>query len=978
MFDDKSTLINELGSPLNVSSMALDELESRLNGEKVIADPNSAFCFLLEFGSSVAAACSNKIDQTLPLLYPKRATSADDLYRHMSDYDYLRMYANPATTTLVLAFPKKYLSDNALQFNSNYKKVTIPKDTVFMIGKYPFGLHYSIDILINVNTNTFTVAYDTTSGDNLITLTKNIVDKYDVVRDSLEYLVIEFPIYQFSKSVIEESIIPETGFAKRYLYNNYFYAVRVFAYKEGTYTELNLTQSESVYDVTTPTVLMRVLPDEQKLKLTIPQIYLDQADIGSKAYIELYTTLGALNINTDNINANSISINFSKRTKDTTDYSALLASLPFDTIVTIKSGANISGGSNPISLDTLRDRVINNTLYDSVPITANQIEVYLNDNGFTAKKYQDNVTSRIWEAYRILEDGDGKVIPSRTCQLKMDDTYPSTCSTFRLESDGSITILPTAIYSYSELTDVVTPLNDETMNRIGEMDKSQLASELNNNVYFKSPFHTRITLDEYYPRTVSYNLMTPSIERTVFVTENYYVPAKMVAYDGLITHLNNGTGGYRLRISVYESDEIKNLDKSDLLVYVIVKTDNGLWIGGEASYLTSTSERDVFEIKISTNYKLTDDDEFAVTNLKNPNIELQEYNVSLQSDVYVVFLMKASAVVGTYQAATAELTEGVPASYLENYVGISRQYFNIKFGYSLADVLNHEMEVSLTAETYAKWDHNVPATYEEDVYERDSSGKLVYVIDDEGELKLNKIHSAGEEKKDELGLPIYLHKQGEVRYGADGKPLVESNRSKVYYVEMLLIDAKLFASERSAELTFVDQMYSTLEGYFSTIRTLQSQMLELTYVYFKCIKSVGTAKYNLGDNVTTTGDIELSFKINAYVPSYVKTSESIQTTIKDQLCELINAQIKTRVINMQEIFDTVKSQMSDYIDYFDLLGINGNTDLQTFQIVDSEVQPSLKRKLVLTDDNILSLENDLEVDFIALEDNTSTTSVSTS
>ena len=68
MFDNKDSVINELGNPLNISSMALNELEERLGGTKIVADPNSAFCFLMEFGSSIASACANKIDQTLPVL----------------------------------------------------------------------------------------------------------------------------------------------------------------------------------------------------------------------------------------------------------------------------------------------------------------------------------------------------------------------------------------------------------------------------------------------------------------------------------------------------------------------------------------------------------------------------------------------------------------------------------------------------------------------------------------------------------------------------------------------------------------------------------------------------------------------------------------------------------------------------------------------------------------------------------------------
>ena len=117
MFEDKSTLIAQLKSPLNLASMALTEIENRLGGEKIIADPTSPFCHLLEFGSSITAESIQAIDDKLPKLYPQRATTMEDLYLHMSDYDYLCMYSSPASCSLGFTISKKYLTANSKTFN---------------------------------------------------------------------------------------------------------------------------------------------------------------------------------------------------------------------------------------------------------------------------------------------------------------------------------------------------------------------------------------------------------------------------------------------------------------------------------------------------------------------------------------------------------------------------------------------------------------------------------------------------------------------------------------------------------------------------------------------------------------------------------------------------------------------------------------------------------------------------------------------
>ena len=189
---------------------------------------------------------------------------------------------------------------------------------------------------------------------------------------------------------------------------------------------------------------------------------------------------------------------------------------------------------------------------------------------------------------------------------------------------------------------------------------------------------------------------------------------------------------------------------------------------------------------------------------------------------------------------------------------------------------------------------------------------------------------------------------------------------------MMFIDAKMFFSDRSSEQNFQDNLYTTLNGYLAIIRNLQTELLERTEIYFKCVKSVGQAKINLGDGITSTEDIEMSFRIVCYVPSYVKKDETIQKNITDMTCNAIETAINSKTISMLDIFESVKSKMSDYIDHFDLLGINDSVNLQTFVILDEDSQPSIRRVLVLTEDKVLSLKKLIDISFVALESNTST------
>ena len=972
MFENKDTLINQLNSPMNIAAMALDEIHDRLNGTRIIADPNSPFCHLLEFGSSISAMTIQAIEEKFPLLYAQRAQSMEDLFMHMSDYDYLSLYATPASTTLRMAFPKKYLIDNALKYNDNYKQVTIPKDTVFMIGKYPFGIYYPINILINNYTRTFTVVYDTTYSNPLHELNKNIVDKYDITYGSLDYLVIDVPIYQFARSTEELIIDRSLGFIKKFTYNNQFYAVRVFNYKNGKYSEMGQSLNQIIYDTSNPTLLLQVMQDIQKLKITIPQIYFDNGDMGSKLFFEFYTTLGPLDIDTTKIAGSNIRVDFALKNKDTTEYSAILKNLPFDTIMTL-NGNKIIGGSNAITLETLRKRIIHDNLVHSVPITEDDIAVYLEDNGFYVKKFKDNVTQRIYYAYRILTDTDGSIIPSMTLQMRMIDSYTdsSKYKGFVNQLDGSITVLPTTLYKYQKETEDAIPLTIDELDVISKMDKSQLVDTLNNQQYLRSPFHIRFDLNDDNPHAVSYNLMTPSIDKLIFVNENYNISSKIMTYDALIQHIGDGVGGYDVALSVAKSDDLTDVSEDDILIYVFVKTTAGYTIGLRVNYVQKMNERYLYKFHIDTNYHLTENNEISITNFQNENYSLSEHLVPLTSNFYLVHMVRASVLQGVnIEPSSNAVSNGVPDSYLKDFVALTRQYVTISLGHSLKDVINNNIEISVGGTKYDTWEYDVEDSYENDVYARTIDGMLKYTVDDNNGVKLYKEHSIGDTKIDENGNTVYLHRKGDVRYSKNGEPIIAIPSFKRFYTDMMFVDAKVFASERTAELTFTSTLPRILESYFDTVRNLQKQLLERTTVFFRAVRTAGTATFNIGNGITSTQNIEMSFHIKCYVQSYVKQDVAIQQTITSYICTAIEDAIQTKNINMMDIFSSVKEKLSDYVEHFTLLGINDDTTNQTFIIMDEDAQPSLKRRLVLTEDNILSLSKSLDIEFVALENNT--------
>ena len=95
-----------------------------------------------------------------PAIYPARANTAVDLYKHLSDYDYVDIFASPSNTVIVAVLDKNYVINNSIPVpGTSYSKMVIPSTTRFTIGDHSFGIYYPIQIVSNTNTGRFTVNY---------------------------------------------------------------------------------------------------------------------------------------------------------------------------------------------------------------------------------------------------------------------------------------------------------------------------------------------------------------------------------------------------------------------------------------------------------------------------------------------------------------------------------------------------------------------------------------------------------------------------------------------------------------------------------------------------------------------------------------------------------------------------------------------------------------------------------------------------
>lgn len=641
--------IDAMTNPTLVEKRVLDAFEEYVTkGTGVIVDANNTFMFLVEMFSQLTADTTGAVVNKFNALYPQRALTPEDLYMHMSDYDYVNLFASPASVNMELVLGKQELIENAVPVYENgvelnYRKIVIPEHTVFTIGSYTFGIYYPIEIRINNITKSFSVIYDTSTDaeslnnkNPLTQLNVNSVEYAFQNYKDIEIISLRIPVYQFSKQILLQDITSTTGFHHQLDYTDMFYAIRIFRQVGSGWEEIHQTLSDTVYDPMTVTAKIVVDTENKTVGISIPQIYFTSNLVSGQLKMVLYTTLGEMDVDITNVALEQVGCKFQD---DTLSGALSEYSRPLDRAQTIQvypASTKIVGGSSGYDFETLRSNVINNTFYSDVIARFAALEAKMKSEGFEVTKHEDSIMNRVFYCSKPITDLNGDIIASGSVQLHVSSSMlksivdgspiPINYRWVRYRAaDSSLMILPAALLKYDPEKDCseLVP-NDEYPDLLPTVDEK--AAAYNRYQYTYQPFHLRVSMADKYPIAYSYNLMSPSVDRIFFKGNNASYGEAINGYTGTIIHKNGGTGGYTLRIAVTLSDGlvaaiedvemddngnyIHDIWLDDIIVYLKYSAPNEAAEGCYA-ILKPTMERSgdkyLYELEFNTNYYIDAD-----------------------------------------------------------------------------------------------------------------------------------------------------------------------------------------------------------------------------------------------------------------------------------------------------------------------------------------------------------------------------------
>jgi hypothetical protein len=624
MFDSTSFTQDMMSNPTKLSKVVIDGMRSTDTTDTLtINDPNNGFTLMLFTNMCVYANFSQKIDLAHSFLYPQRSRTAEQLYTHLSEFDYVKLMASPATLPFTFVLGKKWIIDNGVYFDSNYNKIVIPATSYITMGNIVYSMYYPIEILVNRNTGLISAFYDITTQDPLNAIGSNtLLDTRTYTKDGIELFQFSFNMYQFARTRTDYTLSPKQGFINTLSYDDEFYAVRVYTLQNGAWNELAYALSSLNYDFTTPTALITLLSDQSRIKIEIPTIYFDNGQISKTVRVELYTSKGAVNYTLSSADVQGIKANFDTASSI---YAAPVTQPSIYAIV--PNTTEVAGGSDPMTYQEIRDAVVNQRLYDRVPVTPQEVTEAGKRAGFNLTRQIDDLTERMYYASNVLKDANGSVVPTFVGNIRIaDDSLNGNPSTILPYTDGYYTLLPTTTFKIAPNGTTCVPMTDGEVASLNLLTPLDLAAELNKGIYVRQPFHITLLTNMKSPQATVYNLLTPAMTSLVFERENAHSAPQMSVTSCVVTHRAAGTGGYQISVGITRSDNIIHTDPALFKIWLTTRTKVGTFAYLPLTYVSTDSNGiDTWVVQLDTNYHITTDDDLQVSmyNLEDTMVPVQ-------------------------------------------------------------------------------------------------------------------------------------------------------------------------------------------------------------------------------------------------------------------------------------------------------------------------------------------------------------------
>lgn len=967
MDEERVQLLNRIKTnPADVIEYVYALLSDQTNGEINIPSPTNPFSYLVECSAMQMSTLAIAHEALYRKQYPKLALNYEDLYNHMSDEDYIGRFATPGTAEFSVAFKKLELIQILNDIPGDNKKITIPRGTTITFNDIVFTYLYDIDIILLRNEN-LRILYRNNEIDPLVPLRTNIVDSREVNVGNEIYIETKLFLKNIKIEQYKDNLVQTTGYSKEIELHDKFVLARVYMKMgDGELRELKTTHSDLVYDLDIPTARLTYLENtrNKRIRVEIPQIYYHENKIGKEIIIELYTSKGAIEERLDYFAPDMFDYKIGSLVNKNEDDKHVV---PIEGLSSLRIQAmtSLTGGTDGMSFDVLRDKVINYANYVKQPITSNQLATTLYTEGFDVLKSRDTLTSRTYIATKIMPKNvfSGLTIGSSldTIGTSINDLKQSYGV---IQNQHNFTITPDCIFKY--IDGGVAILREREIPSLERLNVEDYLKTVNTLDYIYTPFyyvintHNTLKVNAYY-------LDKPELSDLTFISNNQTSGLSASSDQYHITKYKNSEDdqGFIIRIKMKAVEEFKNIPKEKLFCQLATIPH------GDTSYayingtlLGNISDPDekpqdyIWEFKLQTKWDLPTTDSINITNFKMYLDEYRTVPINLEGEFHFIYGL-TDTVILNYEKNDVDKIVNKIILPNQDIIAITHDKLSYKLGDWLDNLWTNALYVR-DKPIYERYEEDIPRRYSHDVYEIDENGSFILNNDD---LKI--IHHAGDLILDEDGNQILLARKGDVRLDDNGLPIIKANNDLKMLLDIFLLDAVYKFSTDSNDMDYIQYVTKSVRDYVcENLVDIKYRLLENTDLYFTPKTTIGNKILTVDNNANISQAIRIPFEILYYVTDRAYRDNQIRNEIESATSKIINDLLRNRTVSLSDLAIGLQN-----IDKVNIVGVdvgefNKTFKYSTYTMKDDSTRCSVKQVLKKLPDGTFKVIEDIKVSFV--------------
>lgn len=953
-------------NPMAVQKGCYAYLEKVRNGEVELVDASNAFAYLGEMTATMFVNAVRKNEISQQKQYPELAQSRNDLYHHMSTTDYIGTFSTPAMAQFAFSFNVGEIIEKSVPVgDSGVRKLVIGRNTQVVVGGATFSMQYPVEIQILPHGG-IQVVYDNGKPSPLQTLetnnVTNTIENYNTTHE--EYLQIVVPMYQMMLKSYTAPLMASKVFDKAYTFEDLYYYCRVYtSLEDGSWSEIKTTHSDQVFDAQTPTALLKVL-DGGKLNVSIPQIYYTTGQVTRELRVDIYTTKGVVDLALETYTAGQ----FVPTWKDLDNDDKRIYSAPIATIVNgfIVALTPAQGGTEELSFEKLKERVINNALGPiDLPITNVQIQSQLDrltDAGFSCTTAIDNLTKRLYLATRELPapkiDEVSTGVGSNVVML-MKNTNDILASADAVDNGARVTLLPTTLYkNEGGFLSIVDKVEREA---ILALPGDQRVEKVTYGNFLYTPFHYVYDYTDSVFTVRPYYFGEPKIARRFFVDANGDLGVGVNSNSHDLTRTANG---WALRIMTKSTASLKEIDSEALvaqLAFTPVGEANRCYLNGKLLGRDTASKEWIFEFQFDSTWDVDGDHSVFLDGFVADNISPHPYPSALNG-VFDIFYGVEKRVVVEGKPTQIDRDMGL-FMYTQEIVALYHEQVTLTLGYEL-EGLWARARPTIGEETYLRYDEDVVSRYTANVpaYNPDRSMKMEKNAQNKWVVIYE--HRAGDIETNPDGTPVILHAAGSVVL-QNGLPIVTEPRKITRQVELCLFDGVYYFATGQGDTDYKATVpMQIVQWVNTTLAPVRKKVIEQTLLQFHPKATIGQVKALVDGSEVINLEAAQSFAIVYYVTKTVYDDLALQAAIRRATRRTITAELKPQQVTRDRIEAALKKVGGADIITLDFMGLGGTANHRVLTMLDDSARLTIGKKLVALPNDTFSVEDNIDIRFV--------------